>query len=87
MCLHQGFFLARLPAALTLDTPLPYTHVPKDRVYAHLAFDLESGLYVGATLNETRFVAFDEDGQPVWKEQGASSVRAKVGTSGAVRRC
>lgn len=51
---------------------MPYTHVPKDRVYAHLAFDLESGLYAGATLNETRFVAFDEDGQPLWREQGAS---------------
>ncbi|GAA5822884.1 hypothetical protein JCM3770_004565, partial [Rhodotorula araucariae] len=66
---RDGCFVARLPAALTLDSPIPYTHVPKDRVYAHLAFDLESGLYAGATLNETRFVAFDEEGQPLWKEQ------------------
>ncbi|GAA5944861.1 hypothetical protein JCM3775_003540 [Rhodotorula graminis] len=71
---REGLFVARLPAALTLDTPMPYTHVPKDRVYAHLAFDLESGLYVGATLNETRFVAFDEDGQPLWREQEPSLI-------------
>ncbi|BGP50192.1 mRNA cleavage and polyadenylation factor subunit [Rhodotorula kratochvilovae] len=65
---REGCFIARLPRALTLDAPIPYTHVPKDRVYAHLAFDLESGLYAGATLNETRFVAFDEEGQPLWKD-------------------
>ncbi|GAA5901725.1 hypothetical protein JCM8208_003569 [Rhodotorula glutinis] len=71
---REGLFVARLPAALTLDAPMPYTHVPKDRVYAHLAFDLESGLYAGATLNETRFVAFDEDGQPLWREQEPSLI-------------
>lgn len=66
----QGLSIARLPAALCLDTVIPYTHVPKDRVYGHLAFDLDSGMYVGATLHKTRFVAFDEEGHPLWKEQG-----------------
>jgi hypothetical protein len=27
-------------------------------------------MYVGATLHKTRFVAFDEEGHPLWKEQG-----------------
>lgn len=44
--------------------------MPKDRVYSHVAFDLQTGLYVGSTLHETRFVAFDEDGQPMWKDRG-----------------
>ncbi|GAA5916679.1 hypothetical protein JCM5296_000765 [Sporobolomyces johnsonii] len=67
---REGLSLATLPPALTFDAPMPYTHVPKDRTYAYLTFDLESGLYVAGTLNETRFVAFDEDGQVVWKEAG-----------------
>lgn len=67
----QGLTIARLPRDLVLDTPLPYTLVPKDRVYSHVAFDLQTGLYVGSTLHETRFVAFDEDGQPMWKDRGA----------------
>ncbi|GAA5925405.1 hypothetical protein JCM1841_002835 [Sporobolomyces salmonicolor] len=68
---REGLSRATLPPALTLDAPMPYTHVPKNRAYAYLTFDLESGLYVAGTLNETRFVAFDEDGQVVWKEAGA----------------
>ncbi|BGP09960.1 mRNA cleavage and polyadenylation factor subunit [Rhodotorula toruloides] len=66
---REGLSIARLPPALSLDTVIPYTHIPKDRVYGHLAFDLDSGTYVGATLHKTRFVAFDEEGNPLWKEQ------------------
>ncbi|BGP33959.1 mRNA cleavage and polyadenylation factor subunit [Rhodotorula toruloides] len=66
---REGLSIARLPPALSLDTVIPYTHIPKDRVYGHLAFDLDSGMYVGATLHKTRFVAFDEEGNPLWKEQ------------------
>ncbi|BGP01928.1 mRNA cleavage and polyadenylation factor subunit [Rhodotorula toruloides] len=65
---REGLSIARLPPALSLDTVIPYTHIPKDRVYGHLAFDLDSGMYVGATLHRTRFVAFDEEGNPLWKE-------------------
>lgn len=65
--------IARVSPSLVFDSPLAFIHVPKDRVYGHLAFDIESGLYVGATLNDTRFVAFDDEGQPMWKEQGAWS--------------
>ncbi|BGP26347.1 cleavage and polyadenylation specificity factor subunit 1 [Rhodotorula toruloides] len=66
---REGLSIARLPPALSLDTVIPYTTIPKDRVYGHLAFDLDSGMYVGATLHQTRFVAFDEEGHPLWKEQ------------------
>ncbi|GJN92589.1 hypothetical protein Rhopal_005620-T1 [Rhodotorula paludigena] len=65
----HGLTIARVSPSLVFDSPLAFTHVPRDRVYGHLAFDIESGLYVGATLNETRFVAFDDEGQPMWKEQ------------------
>lgn len=60
-----------MPRDIVFDSPLPYTLVPKDRVYSHVAFDLQTGLYVGSTLHETKFVAFDEEGQPMWKERGA----------------
>ncbi|GAA6007203.1 cleavage/polyadenylation factor CFT1 [Rhodotorula paludigena] len=66
---RAGLAIARVSPSLVFDSPLAFTHVPKDRVYGHLAFDIESGLYVGATLNDTRFVAFDDEGQPMWKEQ------------------
>ncbi|GAA5960307.1 hypothetical protein JCM8115_001133 [Rhodotorula mucilaginosa] len=75
---REGLSIARLPRDLVLDTPLPYTLVPKDRVYSHVAFDLQTGLYVGSTLHETRFVAFDEDGQPMWKDRDPELVEPTV---------
>lgn len=66
-----------MPRELVLDSPLPLTLVPKDRVYSHVAFDLPTGLYVGSTLHETRFVAFDDDGKPMWKERGEGVWRLK----------
>ncbi|TKA55836.1 hypothetical protein B0A53_02974 [Rhodotorula sp. CCFEE 5036] len=78
MQIREGLSIARLPRDLVLDTPLPYTLVPKDRVYSHVAFDLQTGLYVGSTLHETRFVAFDEDGQPMWKDRDPELVEPTV---------
>jgi hypothetical protein len=49
---------------------MPLTSIQKDRTYAYLTFDLDSGMYVAGTLNETRFVAFDDDGVPVYKDSG-----------------
>ncbi|GAA6031493.1 hypothetical protein JCM8097_006482 [Rhodosporidiobolus ruineniae] len=66
---RESLTLTALSPALSLSAPLAYTHVPKDRVYAHLAFDLESGLYIAATMNETRFVAFDEEGVPMFRDE------------------
>ncbi|GAA5941609.1 cleavage/polyadenylation factor CFT1 [Sporobolomyces koalae] len=65
---REGLQLATLPATVSFNHDLPLSFVPKDRTYAYLTFDLDSGMYVAATLNETRFVAFDDEGVPVFKE-------------------
>ncbi|GAA5985839.1 hypothetical protein JCM10908_006298 [Rhodotorula pacifica] len=75
---REGLVIASMPRDLVLDAPLPYTLVPKDRVYSHVAFDLQTGLYVGSTLHETRFVAFDEEGQPLWKERDPELIAPTV---------
>lgn len=48
---------------------MPYTRVPKDRRYAGLTFDLDSGLYVAGALYDTVFMNFDEEGQPVFTNE------------------
>lgn len=72
----QGLQLATLPATVSFNHDLPLSFVPKDRTYAYLTFDLDSGMYVAATLNETRFVAFDDEGVPVFKETGEPLIRS-----------
>jgi len=63
--------LATIPTeTVSLNHELPLSFIEKDRTYSYLTFDLDSGLYVGATLNETKFVAFNDDGVPIFKEQG-----------------
>ncbi|GAA5945459.1 hypothetical protein JCM10213_005995, partial [Rhodosporidiobolus nylandii] len=71
---REGMSIARLPPSLSLSSSLAYTSIPKDRLYNHLAFDLSAGLYVASTLNETRFVAFDEEGVPLFKEEAPGLV-------------
>ncbi|POY73837.1 hypothetical protein BMF94_3096 [Rhodotorula taiwanensis] len=75
---RETLAIARMPRDIVFDSPLPYTLVPKDRVYSHVAFDLQTGLYVGSTLHETKFVAFDEEGQPMWKERDPELVEPSV---------
>ena len=68
MTREAGLQLATIPVTASVNHAMPLTSVPKDRIYAYLAFDLDSGLYVGGTLNETRFVAFDDEGVPTFKD-------------------
>ncbi|GAA5859437.1 hypothetical protein JCM8547_006821 [Rhodosporidiobolus lusitaniae] len=71
---RQGLHRAHLPPSLSFSSPLAFSRIPKERVYGHLAFDLEAGMYVAATLNETQFVAFDEEGVPVFKDEAPGLV-------------
>lgn len=64
--LQQGAFTATLPADVCFDRELPFSREPKDRRYASITFDLDSGLYVAGALHDTVFMNFDEDGQPVF---------------------
>ncbi|GAA5973411.1 hypothetical protein JCM11641_006446 [Rhodosporidiobolus odoratus] len=66
---REGTTIARLPPYLSLSTPLASVTISKDRRYNHLVFDLTAGLYVASTVNETAFMAFDEEGVPLWKEE------------------
>ncbi|GAA5885680.1 hypothetical protein JCM16303_003111 [Sporobolomyces ruberrimus] len=64
----EGLHLATIPKTVSINHAMPLTSIQKDRTYAYLTFDLDSGMYVAGTLNETRFVAFDDDGVPVYKD-------------------
>ena len=66
----QGASVAGLPREIGFDRTMPITRVPVDRQYGELVFDLDSGLYVGGTLNETPFASFTEDGEPVFTADG-----------------
>ncbi|GAA5919136.1 hypothetical protein JCM6882_002398 [Rhodosporidiobolus microsporus] len=68
---RESLALSALPSGLSLSSPLVHTHLPKDRLYNNLIFDLDAGLYVGSTVNETRFVAFDEEGVPLFRDEAA----------------
>lgn len=66
----QGASVAGLPAEVAFDKAMPITRVPVDRQYGQIVCDLDSGLYVGATLNETVFASFTEEGEPVFTADG-----------------
>lgn len=65
---NQGAYYASLPSEPCFDRELPYTRVPKDRRYASISFDIDSGLYVGGAIFSTVFMNFDEEGQPVFNQ-------------------
>lgn len=75
MTREAGLQLATIPVTTSIDHAMPLTSVPKDRIYSYLALDLDSGLYVGGTLNETRFVAFDDEGVPTFKDNSEFNLR------------
>ncbi|KAM0789430.1 hypothetical protein ACM66B_000255 [Microbotryomycetes sp. NB124-2] len=58
--------IGRLPTDICVDADIPYTRIRKDRRYAGIAFDLDSGLYVGGALFESDFMLFDDEGKPVF---------------------
>lgn len=66
----EGLHLASIATTTSINHALPLTWIEKDRTYSYLTFDLDSGTYVAATLNETKFVAFDDEGNPVFKDAG-----------------
>lgn len=70
--LQEGLQISTIPETTSISHELPLTKVEKDKVYGYLSFDLDSGLYVASTLNQTNFVAFDDEGVPVFKETGES---------------
>lgn len=62
----QGLGIASLPPDICLDRDLPYVHIPRDRRYASITFDIDSGLYVAGALFDTTFLSFDEEGEPAF---------------------
>ncbi|GAA5823369.1 hypothetical protein JCM11251_007584 [Rhodosporidiobolus azoricus] len=66
---RESLAISALPSRLTLSASLAYSHVPKNRRYNNLIFDMDAGLYVGSTVNDTRFVAFDEEGVPLFQDE------------------
>ena len=65
----QGAYTASLPVDVCFDREVPFTRIPKDRRYASVAFDLDSGLYVAGGLYDTVFMNFDDEGQPVFADE------------------
>ncbi|GAA5993443.1 hypothetical protein JCM5350_000095 [Sporobolomyces pararoseus] len=77
---HQeggGLQISTIPETTSISHELPLTKVEKDKVYGYLSFDLDSGLYVASTLNQTNFVAFDDEGVPVFKETAPGLLEPK----------
>lgn len=72
---EQGCFTSTLPTDVCFDRELPFTRVPKDRRYAAITFDFDSGLYVAGALHDTIFMNFDEEGQPVFVNDCTSRSR------------
>ncbi|GAA5965654.1 hypothetical protein JCM3765_000915 [Sporobolomyces pararoseus] len=75
--LQQGLELSRIPETSCINFELPLTFIRKGRVYSYLSFDLDSGLYVAGSLNQTNFVAFDDEGVPVFKETSPGLLEPK----------
>lgn len=71
--LSQGAYTALLASDVCFDREVPFTRVPKDRRYASVAFDLDSGLYVTGGLYDTVFMNFDDEGQPVFSDDSKST--------------
>lgn len=65
---EQGAYSACLPSDVCFDREVSFTRIPKDRRYASVAFDLDSGLYVAGGLYDTVFVNFDDEGQRVFTD-------------------
>jgi cleavage and polyadenylation specificity factor subunit 1 len=61
--------------------------VPKDRRYAAITFDFDSGLYVAGALHDTVFMNFDEDGQPVFVNDCTSSSLLRPRNELTLPRC
>ncbi|SCZ90601.1 BZ3500_MvSof-1268-A1-R1_Chr9g10894 [Microbotryum saponariae] len=62
----DSLYAASLPYDVCFDREMPYQRVPKDRRYAAVTFDLDSGLYVAGALYDTVFMNFDDEGKPVY---------------------
>ena len=64
--------VAEFAKDVVFDSEMPYTRVLRDRVYTHIAYDEDSGFFLGAATFETRFSNFDEEGKPLFQDPCAS---------------
>lgn len=55
---------------LCLDSPIPFRSVPRGRPFTSITYDTSTGLIVAASSLRTKFVLFDEDGNPSWTPDG-----------------
>ncbi|GJJ10703.1 hypothetical protein Clacol_004930 [Clathrus columnatus] len=49
-----------------LDSPIPFRSVPRGRPYTSIKYDASTGLIVAAASIKSKFVLFDDDGNPIW---------------------
>ncbi|KAM0749012.1 hypothetical protein T439DRAFT_382097 [Meredithblackwellia eburnea MCA 4105] len=63
---REDLSVCSLPANSCFDREMPYIRIPRDRRYAALTFDIDSGLYACGALYDTEFMNFDDEGKPVF---------------------
>ena len=53
-----------------LNLGMPSRHIPQGRSYTNVVFEPTNNLLVAASLVETQFSSYDEEGNEMWSPDG-----------------
>jgi cleavage and polyadenylation specificity factor subunit 1 len=62
----QGPTLFEWMPDVDLNLGMPSRHIPQGRSYTNVVFEPTSGLLVAASLVESQFSSYDEEGTEMW---------------------